>query len=383
MQAWNILISLHTPSNIGYAIAPLEKTFYEMALRLTENNSDRVHFSYQNLDNGMPESLPAEFENVIAMRTKNPTEEELSFVKEYISKNNIKVVFGFDLPVGLPIYRVMRQAGVKHIISYYGAPLSSINSGIKLLLKRIQVTLSNKPDHFILESEAMRKTAVYGRGIRARNTSVVNLGVDTEKFQPYDSLKGYAYEVFGIPSDRKILLYSGHMEKRKGVDTIIDAVTYLANERHRNNFHMLLLGNKNGDEERFYSVFQGTPAEKHITFGGYRNDLNKIMASCYIGIIASNGWDSFPRSSIEMGASGLPLIVANFQGLIETIDDGATGKSFRVNDHIDLVDKIVTFLDDEDLRNRFSISARNRALKDFTLEVQLNNLLRVVSPVIA
>ena len=136
MKRGSILITLSTVSNVGYAIAPLEKTFYEMALKLTDNDTDRIHFSYQSLEYGMPEILPAEFKNVFALRTVQPSGEELGYLKEYIIKNNIELVFGFDFPVDLPVYHVMRQAGVKKIISYFGAPLSSINWGVKLLLKR-------------------------------------------------------------------------------------------------------------------------------------------------------------------------------------------------------------------------------------------------------
>ena len=378
-----ILIALHFGSNIGYAIAPLERTFYEMAMVLVDNDESRVHFSYQNLEKGRPASLPYDFNNIITLSFNSANTEALVSAGQYIRQKNIKVAFGFDMSISLPIFQVMRKAGVNKIISYYGTPLSSINSGIKLLIKRLEVKLrSNKPDHYIFESKAMQQAAIYGRGINEQDTSVVNLGVDIKKFTLNSSWQEYAYKAFGIPMDRKILFYSGHMETRKGVDTIIEAVTYLTNELGRNDFHMLLLGNKNGDEKRFQPVYEGTVAQNHITFGGYRNDLNKLMASCYLGIIASNGWDSFPRSAIEMGASGLPLIVSNFQGLIETISDGETGKSFAVNDHVDLANKIVEFLDNEELRDRFSVLARNRALKEFTLETQLNNLVNVVQLVI-
>ncbi|MDH5325922.1 MAG: glycosyltransferase family 4 protein [Gammaproteobacteria bacterium] len=382
MNSGGILIALHFGSNIGYAIAPLEKTFYLMALELT-GDASRIHFSYQNLDKGMPESLPQGFSNVITLKTRNASTEDLEFIKKYITEHDIKWVFGFDLPVSLPVYKPMRDAGVERIVSYYGAPLSSINRGMKLLLKRIEVGLRpHKPDHFILESIAMQNTAVFGRGIRAADTSVVNLGVDTDKYKPDNDLADYAYSEFSIPRDQKILFYSGHMQERKGVDVIIKAITHLVNTKKRSDVHMLLLGNKNDEEKRFYPIFENTPAQQHITFGGYRSDLHKLMASCYLGVIASNGWDSFPRSAIEMGASGLPLLVSNFQGLTETIVEGKTGYTFRTSDHVDLADKIIDLLDNNNVRDQFSQNARERAERQFTLDVQLNNLVEVMRKVI-
>ncbi len=57
---------------------------------------------------------------------------------------------------------------------YWGAPMSSLNQGLKLLAKRLEVALfrRDRPDLFLFESEAMRDLAVKGRGLPRSATDV-------------------------------------------------------------------------------------------------------------------------------------------------------------------------------------------------------------------
>ena len=119
----------------------------------------------------------------------------------------------------------------------------------------------------------------------------------------------------------------------------------------------------------------------HVTFGGYRNDIEKIMPSCYLGMIASTGWDSFTMSSLEMASSGLPLLVSNLQGLAETIDKGQTGYSFEPGNHTELSERIVTVLDDNKNRNLLGENARKRILSKFTVQQQIKNLVMLIKQI--
>ncbi|MCW9014608.1 MAG: glycosyltransferase family 4 protein [Gammaproteobacteria bacterium] len=382
MKNESILVLLQFGTNIGYAIAPLETTFYNMAKSLGFEDVN-IHFSYRDTEKGHPASLPDSFQNVIAFDSKATNNNDITSFCNYIKNNNIKYIFGFDLPAKRKFYKPVRESGVEKIISYYGAPMSSINTGLKLFLKKLEMKFNRyAPDHYVFESNAMRETAVNGRGVEVAKTSVVNLGVDQIKYSPSIDNEIDIYKSFSIPNDRKIIFYSGHMQKRKGVHILIKAIKELVNTRGRTDIHLLIFGNKEGETEWLEEIYRQTQAENHITFGGYRDDLHMIMPKCYIGIIASNGWDSFPRSAIEMQACGLPLIVSHFQGLTETIEANETGMLFRVGDFKDLADKIEVFLNDQNIRSSFSTAARKRVERSYTLSTQLENLVKSVREIL-
>jgi glycosyltransferase involved in cell wall biosynthesis len=257
--------------------------------------------------------------------------------------------------------------------------MSSINHGFRLAAKQLQVLLTQaKPDHFIFESEAMRETAVRGRGIPRGRTSVCYLGVDVNRFRPAADGDDYAHRVFGIPRERKIVYYSGHFEPRKGVAVILNAARELVEERGRRDVHFLLLGNRGQEAEGYRPLIRETSAAGHVTFGGYRNDVDRIVPTCYVATIASTGWESFTMSALETAASGLPLVASRLQGLAETVEDGVTGYLFPPGEHAVLADRLEMLLDDSQLRSRMSAASRERIMRGFSRDHQIRCLTETV-----
>ncbi len=369
---------MHCPSNTGYAITPLEKTFYEMSLVLVDGDSSKIHFAYPDMNKGPSTALPENFGNYLVLNTKTKDMEEIDNAARYIRKNKIDVVFGFDLPVKRAIYKNIRKAGVRKIVSYWGAPMSSIFGPIKRILKKIDVALSvHGPDHYIFESHGMADTAVLGRGILRKNTSVAYLGIDTNRFRPAPEDKQYAFNLLGIPEHKKLFFYAGHMEPRKGIATIMQAANAIAERRNHDDCLILLFGNKNGEEIPYLKILS-EKAKGLVMFGGYRTDLNLIQRSCYAAIIASSGWDSFPRSGVEMQASGLPLIYSDLPGLREAGENNKSGLMFQAGNDGELALKMELLLDQPLLRDQLSHGARRRAEERFSAQVQLNRLVEIM-----
>lgn len=374
------LICFHVPANTGYAIEPLELVFFDVIADIA-GSKDKVHLGYHGYDNGQPRWLE-EKDRLLDLHYASMTSTKTEELAAYIRDNNIEHVLALDLPVGAMIFKAFRKGGIKKVISYYGAPMSSINEGLKLLLKRIQVKCTiGKPDHFIFESYGMQRTATHGRGVNISNTSVVRLGIDLEKISLSTDIS-YVYKTFQIPDNRKIIIYMGHMEKRKGVDVLVKAIAILVNNKLRDDVHLLICGNQAGEETVFDELYKGTKADDFITFAGYRNDIPELMAGCYAAVIASTGWDSFPRSSLEIAAAGLPLLVSDLAGLNETVEPEVTGQCFSTGNYNELADKLENLIEDTALREKFSKNAAERVRNRFTLDIQKDALRKVIQNVI-
>lgn len=368
------LVVFHTPSNAGYAMTPLERMFYQVACDCTGNARD-VHFAFKDLRTGPPVSLPVGFSNLIALDKEGSPGPQFESAESYIRKHGIDTALCFDLQPRAPVCRMLRNAGVKTLISYWGSTISGLNTGLKLFLKRVEVRLGrHKPDLFIFESEAMRRYAVWGRGIGAGRTCVVPTGVDTDRFAPNSAAAGYVRQAFGIPIDHKIAFYSGHMEARKGVRVIIEAAIELVDRRSDDRITFVLCGNRPGEAQPFLDLLKDTRAASNVVFGGYRDDLHRVIPGCDVGIIASTGWDSFPMSSLEMAACGLPLLVSALQGLVETVEEGVTGFLFEPGNSRQLADRIAQLTSDRELMHALSRAARKRIVSGFTLEHQRKRL---------
>jgi glycosyltransferase involved in cell wall biosynthesis len=370
------LVLMHVPANSGYAIAPLERLFHSLLLELGCSDPHSVHFAYAPSGAAHPESLPAGTP-VIEFDRLDRSKENLARLQEYVRTNGIDFVLIFDgQPTG-PLYGALRRAGVKRIVAYWGAEISSFNSGFRLLLKRLQVLASrSKVDGLVFESHAMAKRASHGRGVPLYMLDVVPLGIDVSKYTPGPSF--YPHETLDIPRDRKIVVYAGHMEERKGVRVIIEAAIELLRFRERKDVHFLLLGDKEGESTRFMNMYDGLGISEFITFGGYRKDLPAIFPGCYIGVIASTGWDSFPRTSLEFAACGLPLVVSDLGGLPECIEENVTGVMIPPGDASALADRIESFLDNPRVAQSMGMASRKRCESEFSLEIQADRLRRVL-----
>ncbi len=370
MNKKSILIMIHCAENTGYAIASLEYVFLAAA-KQAGFSDEQIFWSYQT-------TITKNDPNIIECDYRDKKSHDT--LAKLIENNNIVIALAFDLGFPCPVIATLKRAGIKRIISYWGASMSSINSGLKLKIKKIECLLTtNKPDIFIFESESMRNTATHGRGVKESATDIIYLGVDTHKFFPNYDQESYTRNAFNIPVNRKIVFYSGHMEERKGVRVIMQAAIHLVDGLNFSDVHFVICGNKNNEADSYEKLLENKQARDHVTFAGYRSDIPELMRGSHVGVIASTGWDSFTMSSIEMMASGLPLIVSNLQGLSETLEHGKNGFLIPPGDHQDLAQKISTLVSQSEQANAFSLASRSRAEKLFSIDNQIDKFSVLIS----
>lgn len=366
-------------TNVGYAIASLETLFYRAGVELAQGDESCVHFSYHGFQSGRPTSLPPSFSNLVELnfsdgQPRKVMEETIRRAAEYVKKHEIRFVMFFDIQPIHPIFRALRQAGATTIVSYWGAPMSSLMPSWKLALKRLEVAVSmSRLDGLIFESRAMAKLATHGRGVPEKMIDVIPLGIDVNMFNPQRS--NYVYNAIPFPLDRRVVVYSGHMERRKGVHVLIEAAIDLLLRRKREDVCFLLCGNTEDQSLEYEQMYEGLGIDGFIKFGGYRSDLPQIYPSCFCGVIPSSGWDSFPRTSLEMAAAALPVIGSRLGGLPESVLEGETGLLFEPGDAGQLADRIETLLNNPKLANAYGHRGRERCVSDLNLTNQFNRLM--------
>lgn len=364
----SILLMFHCEQNTGYAIKSLEDVFKTAAIQ-SGFHPDNILWSYSKKSDHS--------KNVFEINYYKKSDADN--LQKIIRKHQITTILAFDMPVSTIAAHHAKKAGAKNIISYWGASMSGINTGFKLFLKRIECQLkeNSSPDHYIFESIAMKNTGVNGRGICNKKTSVINLGVDTVEFQPNND-KSYIKKLLSIPNDRKVVFYSGHMEERKGIRTIVKSAKYLADINCIENIHFVLCGNKGNEADTYLLEIEHSQAKNHVTFAGYRDDIPELMASSDIGVIASTGWDSFTKSSVEMLASGIPLIASKLGGLSETTEHNVTGELFEPGDYISLATIITKLSNDPERLLKQSLAARKRAIELFSINDQIKKISSLI-----
>lgn len=376
-----ILFQLHCASNAGYAIDTLERRFLTLGNMLV--GSKNVHFGYPRL-NGRPEFLATGVERVIVYDPRVPTRVGVDNLKAYLLRNGIDTMVGFDQPPRRPGYLPFRQGGIRTFVSYYGAPMGTGRGPLGSVARRLKVALSRSgPDHYVFESKAMAEVAVHGQGIRARNTSVVPLGVDTHAYRPDPFDRAYLFEQFSIPHSRRVVLYSGTIEGRKGIAVLMDVARLLVDVWGREDVHILVVGNRSNTARSYLASLAGSRARMYVTFGGYRKDVARLLHGVYCGVIPSTGWDSFTQSSVEMAAAGVPVLVSDVGGLPEAVVDGVTGRVLPAGDVVALATAVRDLVDAAATRDRMALASRAHAVRHRSQEAQLAALANLVREVAA
>lgn len=116
------LFVMHVGTNTGYAIEPLERMFYRAGLDLGRGNPGRVHFAYPDFEKGKPKCLPDDFSNLLEFDFRRADREKILEFAKYVRQHGIDLVIFFDIQLFHPIFKHLRRAGVRSIISYWGGP---------------------------------------------------------------------------------------------------------------------------------------------------------------------------------------------------------------------------------------------------------------------
>ena len=130
-----------------------------------------------------------------------------------------------------------------------------------------------------------------------------------------------------LPLDKKIVLFSGRMNKEKGIDKLLLAWQKVDKKEAA----LLIVGSyyyKSGITNTSFAnriniLIEG---QKNIFFTGYinYNDMPKIYAIADLVVLPSKWEDPAPLTVIEALTSGKPLITTNSGGIPEYVINTGT-----------------------------------------------------------
>jgi glycosyltransferase involved in cell wall biosynthesis len=250
--------------------------------------------------------------------------------------------------------------------------------GSDVYLRRWLEDLISKPilknaDAVITLTEDMKSSV---RKTCDRDILVIPNGINLSKFENLS--KSFIRSEFGI-EDEKIILFVGSLRPVKGVEYLIEAMSFLINK----NTKLLLVGD--GEKRRsLESLAKNFSLSNNVVFvGKVANDaIPKYMAAADILVLPSLS-EGFPNTLLEAMASGLPIIATNITGIHEIVKDGENGFLVEPKNPEDIADRITKLLDDAPLREIISHNNKEKS-KQFSwshivdiIESVYMNVLRI------
>lgn len=114
-----------------------------------------------------------------------------------------------------------------------------------------------------------------------------------------------------------------------------------------------------------------------IRFVGYRDKPLDAVAASDITVVATRR-EAFGRVAVEAASVACPVIATDCGGLVEIIEDGATGLLYQAGDHEMLAKQIRRLVDDPRLYEQLARDGQAAVYRRFTTERYVHELAAII-----
>lgn len=228
-----------------------------------------------------------------------------------------------------------------------------------------------------------RKVMTESHGIRANSRAIVK---DIEKaygirFRP-QAVRVVPHGLGDSPvvpkttrsDDRVEVLFVGRLERRKGIDVLLDAIPEVCGCLPAVRFRLIgdkTLLNDNGRtyEQQFWASPGSEQLRGRVLFDGKVGDLERdtAYANCDI-FVGPSRYESFGLIFLEAMRYAKPVVGCRAGGMSEVIDDGVTGILVEPGDRASLVRALVELARQPELRRRLGDAGAAAFRERFTAE---------------
>jgi len=210
-------------------------------------------------------------------------------------------------------------------------------------------------------------------GIDQSKILIAHDGVDLKDFD----IKQHTFELkkeLDIPQDKKIIMYTGHFYKWKGVQTLADAVRFLSKD-----YLFIFVGG--GDH--CFKDFKKRNSQSNILFTGLQ-EPHKIPLYLKIADILvlpnsaedTKSFSTSPLKLFEYMAAGKPIVAADLSNIREVLDN-KNAVFFEADNSRDLAQKIESIVEDNELSAKISKQAYED-VKQYTWSIRALNIVNFI-----
>lgn len=238
--------------------------------------------------------------------------------------------------------------------------------GLKRQTRLLRHRLLSNVDHFIAISKEIESNLKARIGDKTVIHRIPN-GVDTEKFFPVDETDKKALrQKLNISEDERVLLYTGAINKRKGIVDLLDALKMY--DSH-DNLKVIMCGPVLEDinfDERVSNL--NNKDNLIIDYRGKVSNVDEFMKAADMFILPSYS-EGLPNVLLEAASTGLPLIATDIGGSRDLVDDGVNGYIVNTGSSSEIANKVAALAGNDEKRRRFGQASREKICRSFSLNL--------------
>ncbi|MDH3347778.1 MAG: glycosyltransferase family 4 protein [Desulfobulbaceae bacterium] len=236
------------------------------------------------------------------------------------------------------------------------------------ILGKILLNIFKKSDAIAAISKEIQEE-LYTVATKPDHIFATTNGVDCTRFHPPTQKEKIGLRnKNGFTEIDRIVLFSGRLVHRKGLDTLIKAWPEILKNIPK--AHLVIVGsgrNQPDSIEEEMVKFKSDHQLANIHFMGETTRPEKFLALADIFAFPSR-LEGFPNALMEAMASGLPTVATSIGGVTDLIKDNINGLLIPPDDHKQLAQKIISLLNDSNTAHSFGAQARQLMLKKYSFK---------------
>jgi len=281
---------------------------------------------------------------------------------------------GFDIRAAWKLWRALHAVPPSVLVAHGGESIKYATIAVPRQSKLVYYKIGTSAVHF---QSRIRRTLYR---LLLRRTDLV-AGVSREMVDEAENLLGVppsqtAYIANGRdpagftaashePTDVVTFCFVGHLTRTKRPLRFVSVMVALCNRG------LPVRGVVVGDGPLEKEVFRAA-LEANTTVLGRRDDVPDLLARSDVFVFPSMvEGEGMPGVLIEAGLAGLPTVATEVPGARTVIEDGVTGFIVDPEDSDGLIAACARLAADAELREAMGRAARDRCMREFTLEASI------------
>ncbi|MBW2061869.1 MAG: glycosyltransferase family 4 protein [Deltaproteobacteria bacterium] len=279
----------------------------------------------------------------------------------YLKRNRVDLVQTHSSIDSWTASLAARLVGVPVIRSRHISADISDSFFSKLLYMRLA-------DRVITCGQVIKDIMVRVNGFNPEKIVSIPTGVDEKRFRPGLDPTPVRRE-FNLSQDDYVLGIVAIIRSWKGHEFLFEAVKLLGDEIPR--LKVLVAGDGPArsyveERARSFSVMD------KVIFAGYREDTPQILSAMNRFVLPSTKNEGVPQAILQAMLAGIPVIASSAGGLTEVVEHGRTGLLAPPRDPAALKEAILASFRSPEKAKAMSITAREKALQNATLEKMID-----------
>lgn len=222
-------------------------------------------------------------------------------------------------------------------------------------------------DRYIAVSEANARYLIEQKRIPARKVSVIQNGCSVERVDRAKAHPEGIREKLGFSKDDLVLIAMARLEPQKGHRILLQALALLYPQFPK--IRLICLGT-GALESELKTVTRDLNLDPIVRFVGFQSNVADWLAAADIGVLSSF-YEGLPLAAAETLAAELPIVATAVDGTPEVVIDGETGLLVPPGNPVAMAEAILTLARQPELRHKLAIAGRERVLKQFTIQRQV------------